>query len=69
MRFWSEPDRPPHHHVHAADRGARNHVELDRSLTDEVRFAVHYGLNSDIELGLKPAQKLSLQLTRSLDRI
>ena len=23
MRFLSEPDRPPHHHVHDLDRGAR----------------------------------------------
>jgi hypothetical protein len=28
----SEPDRPPHHHVHAADSGARNHLEFARPL-------------------------------------
>jgi hypothetical protein len=28
-----EPHRPPHHHVHAADRGARHHLEFARALT------------------------------------
>jgi hypothetical protein len=28
----SEPDRSPHHHVHAADSGARNHLEFARPL-------------------------------------
>jgi hypothetical protein len=32
MRSWSEPHRPPHHHVHAADCGACHHLEFARSL-------------------------------------
>src|SRR5258708_15984402 len=31
MRFWSEPHRPPHHHVHDVHRGARHHLESARS--------------------------------------
>jgi hypothetical protein len=29
-RFWSEPDRPPDHLLHAADRGASNHSNTRR---------------------------------------
>jgi hypothetical protein len=28
--FLSEPHRPPHHHVHATDRGARDDLESAR---------------------------------------
>jgi hypothetical protein len=32
-RSWSEPDRPPHDHVHAADSGAGDHLEFIGSLS------------------------------------
>ena len=33
-RFLSEPHRPPHHLVHAADRRARGHLEFARSMKE-----------------------------------
>ena len=29
-----KPHRPPHHHVHAADRGARGHLEFARAMKE-----------------------------------
>jgi len=33
-RFLSEPHRPPHHHVHAADRGPGAGLEFARGILD-----------------------------------
>jgi hypothetical protein len=33
-RFLSEPHRPPHHHVHAADRGVRGDLEFARAMKE-----------------------------------
>lgn len=30
---FNEPDRPSHHHAHAADHGARGHLEFARALS------------------------------------
>jgi hypothetical protein len=37
--LFNEPHRPPHHHVHAADRGACGDLEFARSLSARADMA------------------------------